>query len=103
MKRLRVTGPMKKAADAAKAKKVRGVFSVPNTTVIEEKKHPVTGETLVWNGRPVLQGRHMTVSVRPTRLTTRALSVRNSPDASDAAAAQRCDWRVGSAAARARP
>jgi hypothetical protein len=29
--------------------------------VIDEKRDPVTGEVLMWNGRPVLQGRNLTM------------------------------------------
>jgi hypothetical protein len=37
-----------------------GVLRLPRV-ILEEKRDPVTGEVLRWNGRPIIQGRGQTI------------------------------------------
>lgn len=57
-------------ADAPATLEPRAFIGAP--VVVDEKRDPVTGEVQMWNGRPVLQGRNLTIeeweaSLQPER------------------------------------
>jgi hypothetical protein len=70
-------------ADAPATLEQRAWIGAP--VVIEEKRDPVTGEVQMWNGRPVLKGRHLTIDeweqLEPERAQEQLVrSVRNEDD-----------------------